>query len=121
MVKSQCLSFLAILFSIAACAPISHKATYRTSSGHVSAYTSSQNYTRPIQVTLYSDSTYLGVNFQPIQIVISDGEYVEIPVKNRRGRSSRIFAHYHHGNLHFDANRKCQKIQGSTAYKYDRR
>jgi hypothetical protein len=75
----------------------------------------------PIQVTLYSDSAYLGVNFEPIQITISDGQYVEIPVKNRRGRPSRIFAHYHRGNLHFDGNRKCQKLLGSTGYQYDRR
>jgi hypothetical protein len=121
MMKSQCLSFLAILFSVASCAPINYEATYRPPSGHVSAYKSSQTYYRPIQVTLYSDSTYLGVNFNPIQIVISDGQYVEIPAKNRRGRSSRIFAHYHHGNLHFDGNRKCQKIVGSTGYQYDSR
>ena len=121
MMKSQCLSFLAILFSLSACAPINYEATYRPPSGHVSAYRSPQAYTRPIQVTLYSDSTYLDINFKPILIVISDGEYVEIPVKNRRGRSSRIFAHYNHGNLHFDGNRKCQKIHGSTGYQYDRR
>ncbi len=121
MMKSQCLSFLVILFSIAACAPINYEATYRPLSGHVSVYKSPQTYTRQIQVNLYSDSTYSGVNFVPIQIVISDGEYVEIPVKNRRGRSSRFFAHYHHGNLHFDSNRKCQKLQGSRGYQYDRR
>ena len=121
MMKSQCLSFLAILFSVASCAPINYEATYRPPSGHVSVYKSSQTYYRPIQVTLYSDSTYLGVNFNPIQIVISDGQYVEIPAKNRRGRSSRIFAHYHHGNLHFDGNRKCQKIVDSTGYQYDSR
>ncbi|MDG5467167.1 hypothetical protein P9J64_02395 [Deltaproteobacteria bacterium IMCC39524] len=121
MMKSQCLSFLVILFTIAACAPINYEATYRPLSGHDSIYRSSQTYVRPIQVTLYTDSTYSGVKFVPIQIVISNGEYVEIPVKNRRGRSSRIFAHYHHGNLHFDNNRKCQKLQGSTGYQYDRR
>ncbi len=121
MMKSQCLSFLVILFSIAACAPINYEATYRPLSGHVSVYKSPQTYTRQIQVNLYSDSTYSGVNFVPIQIVISDGEYVEIPVKNRRGRSTRFFAHYHHGNLHFDSNRKCQKLQGSRGYQYDRR
>ena len=91
MMKSQCLSFLAVLFSLSACAPINYEATYRQPSGHVSAYRSPQAYTRPIQVTLYSDSTYLGINLKPILIVISDGEYVEIPVKNRRGRSSRLF------------------------------
>ena len=121
MMQSHCLSFLAILFSVVACAPVSYEASYRPPAGHVSAYKASHSYTRPIQVTLYSDSTYLGVNFAPIQIVISDGDYVEIPVKNRRGRSSRIFAHYHRGNLHFDSNRKCQKIQGSTGYQYDKR
>ena len=121
MMKLHCLSFLAILFSVSACAPINYGPTYRPASGHVSVYRSPQTYIRPIQVTLYSDSTYPGVNFDPIQIVISDGQYVEIPVKNRRGRSSRFFAHYHHGNLHFDGNRKCQKIQGSTGYQYDRR
>ncbi len=127
MMKSQWLGFLAILFSVAACAPLSYEATYRPPSGHATVYNAhyqkepSRTYIRPIQVTLYSDSTYLGVNFQPIQVVISDGEYVAIPVRNRRGRSSQFFAHYHQGSLHFDAKRKCQKIQGSTGYQYDRR
>jgi hypothetical protein len=124
MMKSQWLGFLAILFSLTACAPVSYEATYRPPPGHVSTYIPhkgvdlSRAYRSPIQVTLYSDSTYLGVNFQPIQIVVSDNEYVEIPVRNRRGRPSRIYAHYHLGALHFDANRKCQKIPGSTVYQH---
>ena len=127
MMKSQWLGFLAILFSVTACAPVTYEATYRPSLGHVSINSThhqreqTQAYLRPIQVTLYSDSTYTGFSFAPIQVVISNGEYVAIPVKNRRGRSSQIFAHYHQGNLHFDTNRKCQKIHGSTGYKYDKR
>ena len=78
MMKLHCLSFLAILFSVSACAPVNYGPTYRPASGHVSAYRSPQTYIRPIQVTLYSDSTYPGVNFDPIQIVISDGQYVEM-------------------------------------------
>jgi hypothetical protein len=127
MMKSQWLGFLAILFSVTACAPVTYETTYRPQLGHVSVNNThyqrgqTQAYLRPIQVTLYSDSTSTGFNFAPIHVVISDGEYVAIPVKNRRGRSSQIFAHYHQGNLHFDANRKCQKILGSSGYQYDRR
>lgn len=116
MMKSRCLSFLAILFSVVACAPIRYEASYRSPASHVSTHRS-HSHISPIQVTLYSET----VQFAPIQIVVSDGDYVEIPVKNRRGRSSRIFAHYHRGNLHFDSNRKCQKIKGSVGYQYDKR
>ena len=123
--KSQWFGFLAILFSVTACAPVTYETIYRQPPGHVSVNSShrgqTQAYLRPIQVTIYSDSTYTGFNFAPIQVVIADGEYVAIPAKNRRGRSSQIFAHYHQGNLHFDANRNCQKILGSSAYQYDRR
>jgi hypothetical protein len=127
MMKSQWLGFLAILFSVTACAPVTYESTYRPPSGHTyvnNTYNQrgqTQAYLRPIQVTLYSDSTSTGFNFAPIHVVISDGEYVAIPVINRRGRSLRIFGHYHQGNLHFDANRKCQKVLGSSGYQYDRR
>ncbi len=75
----------------------------------------------PIQVTLYATSAYARSGFQPIYVVIADGEYIEIPARDRKGRSRRLFAHYAQGNLHFDTNHNCQRIQGSSGYQYDSR
>jgi hypothetical protein len=132
MIKSKCLGLLAILFSVTACAPVVYDATYqvhRKPSNHVSVYAAHKKthkhrpghvYISPVEITLYPNAAYKGAYFQSIHIVITDGEYVELPVKNRRGHSSRIFAHYSQKNLHFDANKSCKKIHGSSAFKYDK-
>ena len=120
-----------MLMSITACTPVVYDATHRAPTGHVSvqttytqpSYRHSTTYQQihPIEVTLYADNHYRGVYFQPVQLVIYNGQYVEIPVKNRRGRTDKIFAHYHNGDLHFDSDRNCRVIQGSTRYSYDKR
>jgi hypothetical protein len=122
-----------MLMSLTACAPVVYDATHyqhRTPT-HVivrSTHTQPSRYhqpvyhqVHPIEVTLYAGNTYLGVSFQPIKIVIADGEYVEIPIRNKRGRQTKIYAHYHQKSLHFDADRNCRSLYGSSKYKYDKR
>ena len=113
------------LLSVTACAPAIHESTYYGKSG--TTYVNVQapqrqaqpiQMYRSIQVTLYTDKAYRGSYFQPVQLVIADGQYVEIPIKNRRGRMARIYAHYQANDLHFDSSRRCQRIPGSTSYKY---
>lgn len=131
MMRAKRFGLVLMLMSVTACAPVVYEATYREPAGHASVYST---YSQPsyyyepvyqrihsIEVTLYADNTYLGVYFQPIHLVIADGEYVEIPIRNRRGRHRKIYAHYHQNNLHFDADRNCRKIHGSSRYKYDQR
>ncbi len=117
-----------MLMSVTACAPVVYDATYRAPRGHVAVqpqpsyhYETTYQQFNPIEVMLYADNSYTGVYLRPVQIIISDGQFVQIPVKNRRGRTDQIFAHYHRGDLHFDSNRSCQVIQGSTRYSYDKR
>lgn len=129
MVKLRCLGLLVILLSASACAPVHYQTTYRPSpvyathgnapSHHVKPSHIIHSRYSPIQVTLFAGAAYTGRGFQPIHLVIADGEYLEIPATNRKGRSTRIFAHYSQGNLHFDANRKCQAIHGASRYEYD--
>ncbi len=119
-----------MLMSVTACAPVVYDATYRAPTGHVyvqttytqPSYRHATTYQQihPIEVTLYANNN-TGAYFRPIQLVISSGQYVEIPVKSRRGRTGKIFAHYHNGDLHFDSDRNCRVIQGSTRYSYDKR
>ena len=119
------------LISVSACAPVVYDASYRAPVRSVSVqatYSQPSHHleaayrqVHPIEVTLYADNTYLGFYFQPIQLIITNGQYVEIPVKDRRGRSSKIYAHYHQNNLHFDADRKCQGIHDSSRFNYDNR
>jgi hypothetical protein len=123
--------FLLMLVSVTACAPVAYDATYRSPTGHVSVQTSyfqpvyrqvnTYRTIRPIEVTLYADNSYRGVYFSPIRLVIADNQYVEIPARDRRGRNTRIFAHYHRKNLHFDADRNCNGIHGASQYKYDKK
>ena len=117
--------FLTML-SVTACAPVIHTNTeyrHRSQPTHISVQathgqTHHDQLYQAIQVTLYADTAYRGGHFQPIQLVIANGQYVEIPVKNRRGRMTRIYAHYHNNDLHFDSSRSCRRIPGSTSYKY---
>jgi len=48
-----------------------------------------------------------------------DGEYAEIPMRNKKGNYTRIFAHYHAGVLHFDKDRHCHGVQGASRFKQD--
>lgn len=122
---------LLTLAAVTACAPVVYDATYHAPVRHVSTHTtySQPRYhhetvyrqAHPIEITLYAGNTYLGIYFQPVRLTITDGQYVEIPVRDRRGRQSRIFAHYHQNNLHFDADRNCQGIHGSSSFTYDNR
>lgn len=133
MMSIESFGLVLMLLSITACAPVVYDGAYyghSSPSGHVSVSSTYRHtsYSRPayqsihpIKVTLYADNSYLGVYFRPINIVIADGDYVEIPVKNRRGRHSKIFAHYHQQDLHFDSSRNCQRIHGSTGFKADKR
>ena len=116
-----------IMVSAVACAPVVHDASYheyRTTPAQVAVYTShTVVYPRAqtIEVMLYADRTYRGVYFQPMRLVISEGQYVEIPVRDKRGRQTRIYAHYHQQNLHFDHDRNCRALHGSARYSYDRK
>jgi hypothetical protein len=133
MRRKQRFGLLLMLMSVTACAPVVYDATYhkhRTPTHVVVRSTHSQpsrhhepvyRQIHPIEITLYAGNTYLGVNFQPIQIVIADGEYVKIPIRNKRGRQTIIYAHYHEKSLHFDADRNCRNLHGSSKYKYDKR
>ena len=133
MRRKQRFGLFLMLMSVTACAPVVYDATYhkhRTPTHVVVRATHSQprhhhgpvyQQVHPIEVTLYAGNTYLGFNFQPIQIVIADGEYVAIPIRNKRGRQTIIYAHYHKNSLHFDADRNCRNLHGSSRYKYDKR
>ncbi len=118
-----------VLMLATACAPVVYDTTYREyrvparntyfqpSHHHKSSY----QRVRPIEITLYASNSFQGIYFQPIHIVIADGEYVEIPVKDKRGRYTKIYAHYHKNNLHFDSDMNCRAIHGSSKYIYDSR
>ena len=133
MRRKQRFGLFLMLMSLTACTPVVYDATHyqhRTPT-HVivrSTHTQPSRHHEPvyhkvqsIEVTLYAGNTYLGVNFQTIKIVIADGEYVEIPIRNKRGRQTKIYAHYHQKSLHFDADRNCRNLYGSSRYKYDKR
>lgn len=133
MMKAKRFGLVLLLMSVTACVPVVYDAAYyeyRTPASHVSVQSSyvyashrkvAHQVIHPIELTLYADSSYLGLYFQPIHLVIADGGYVEIPVRNRRGRHTTIFAHYHQRDLHFDSSRNCQRIHGSSGFKYDKR
>ncbi len=133
MMKAKRFGLVLLLMSVTACAPVVYDAAYyeyRTPASHVSVqssyvYTSHRKATHqvihPIELTLYADNSYMGLYFHPIHLVIADGDYVEIPVRNRRGRHARIFAHYDQRHLHFDSSRNCERIYGSSGFKYDKR
>ena len=122
MMKAKGFGLVLMLMLVTACTPVVHKTTHykhRAPVRHVNVQTThTQVYRSHVEVTLYADNSYRGVYFQPIQLVIAAGQYVEIPVKNRRGQHTRIFAHYHEGDLHFDSSRRCKRIPGSKGFKY---
>lgn len=77
-----------MILSVTACAPVVYDAGYGVPASNVyvhSGYEQSTDYNEatylPIEVTLYADNTYPGVYFQPLHLVIHDGQYVEIPVR----------------------------------------
>jgi hypothetical protein len=128
------LGLLMLLVSVTACSPVVYDATYssqRTPTKHVTVnktyVSSSKHYmpayqqVRPIEVTLYASNSYRGVYFKPVHLVISDGQYVKVPIKNRRGQQTVIYAHYHQKSLHFDSDRNCRNLHGSAKYKYDKK
>jgi len=90
---------------------------YRPPISHASVHTTGHPY-QPIEVTVYADRIYRG-GFSTIQLVMVDGEYAEIPVRNKEGNYTRIFAHYNAGVLHFDSDRNCHGIQGASRFKQD--
>jgi len=125
--------FLLILMLVTACGPVVYDTTnrgYQVPARNASTQThyyqkshhqkSPYQQVHPIEVTLYTDNAYKGVYFQPIQIVIADGEYVEIPVLDRKGRHKTIYAHYDKKVLHFDSSKNFQNIRGSSSYSYDK-
>jgi hypothetical protein len=119
--------------SLSACAPAYYEASYydyAEPSGHV-AVVSNHSYAnygyRPpsshygsIELTLFADRSFLSVNFHPIHLVIHDGDYVEVPIRNKRGALKKVYAHYHRGDLHFDSGRHCDGIHGSSRFRYDK-
>lgn len=121
-----------LLMSLTACAPVVYDATYhdhrysprpfvvspvyaQTTYSYRSIYPSVAS----IAVTLYADRSYRGLSFAPLHLVIADGQYVAIPVRDKRGRAAKIYAHYHRQVLHFDSDKNCRTIHGSTNYRYE--
>jgi len=108
-----------MILSVTACATVVYDANYGTPARDIYFYVnSSYNETayRTIEVTLYADNHYMSVYFQPMHLVIYDGQFVEIPVRDRRGRDTKIYAHYHQNNLHFDSDRNDHGINGSSRF-----
>lgn len=121
-----------LLLSLTACAPVVYDATYHDHRHSPRPVVVSNVYAQPtylyrssypavssIAVTLYADHTYRGLTFAPLRLVIADGQYVAIPVRDKSGRAANIYAHYHRQVLHFDADKNCRTIHGSTSYRYD--
>ena len=124
MRRIQKLGLILMLLSVTACAPVVYDANYGTPARDTYVYVNSyynETAYRPIEVTLYADNRYMGVYFQPMHLVIYDGQYVEIPVRDRRGRDTKIYAHYHQNNLHFDSDRNDHGINGSSRFNYENR
>ena len=49
--------------------------------------------------------------------VIYDGDFVEVPVRDKHGHNKKLYAHYHRGDLHFDSSRQCASIPGSSRFR----
>ena len=123
MKKLIMLSVLSMLFSLTACAPKVYERTYyeyRPPVHRVVVHKTKHHY-RPIEIVLFADSKYRGRYPSPIQLVIYDGQYIEIPLYHKHGKPKRIYAHYSHGVLHFVKNRNGKGIPGSSRYNYDSR
>ena len=128
MRRMEKLGFILMILSVTACAPVVYDAHYGAPARDTYVYVNfeqpayyNETAYRPIEVTLYADNSYMGVYFQPRHLVIYDGQYVEIPVRDRRGRDTKIYAHYHQNNLHFDTDRNDHGINGSSRFDYDNR
>lgn len=120
--KTKGFGLILMLMLVSACAPVVYDTTHYKRQApvrHVNVQTTHTHvYRSHVEVTLYAENNYRGVYFQPIQLVIADGQYVEIPIRNRRGQHTRIYAHYHEGELHFDSSRSCKRIPGSRGFRY---
>ncbi len=123
-------TLLFVFLSLTACAPVVYENAYydyggpyyRVESRHnVNHASRLRNFYHPIEVTLYADDTYVGFGFSPISVVIYEGDYIEVPLRDKRGRFNRAFAHYYRGELHFDKDRNCNRLKGSAAFKYDQK
>lgn len=123
MKKLVMLSVLSMLFSLNACAPKVYERTYyeyRPPVHRVVVHKTKHHY-RPIEIVLFADSKYRGRYPSPVQLVIYDGQYIEIPLYHKHGKPKRIYAHYAHGVLHFVKNRHGKGIPESSRYSYDSR
>ena len=133
MRRIKMFGFLLILMLVTACTPVVYDTAnrgYQVPARNASTQTyyyqkshhqkSSYQQIHPIEVTFYTDKAYKGVYFRPIWLVIADGEYVEIPVIDRKGRHKIIYAHYQNKILHFDSGKNYRNIHGSSSYSYDK-
>lgn len=129
MKKAQILIPVLVLLAATACAPVYNDAAYyehvepvsRVSVGSFSHTPYRYEHLHgAIEVALFADHTYLGLNFQPVHLVIHDGDYVRVPLRNKRGHLKVIYAHYHKGDLHFDASKSCRNIAGTSRFRYDK-
>ena len=114
------LSLILMLLSLTACVSKVQRTVYyesRPPISHAAVHKTVHHY-QPIEVIVYADRSYRG-GFSTIQLVMVDGDYAEIPIRNKRGNYTRIFAHYHAGVLHFDADKNCHGIQGASRFKQD--
>lgn len=128
MKKTRMLAYGLTLIVLAACAPVHYDAAYYDYYDPVSVGASYNHSTYhpattygSIEVTLFADHTYLDLNFQPLHLVIHDGDYVQVPLRNKKGKLKYVYAHYHMGDLHFDSSRRCTNISGTSRFKYDKR
>jgi hypothetical protein len=115
------LSVVLILLTLTACASGTHRTVYyeyREPARHISVGTT-VHHPSPIEVTIYAGQGYRGRGFMPIHLIIADGEYIQIPVRHNRGHTSRIYAHYLRGVLHFDSDRNCLGIKGASRFKHN--
>jgi len=128
MNKIQSLFLALIVVSLSACAPAYYEAAYYEPASSIGynqyayyPYAGRSSGYGSIEVTLFSDRTYVGAYFAPVSLVIYDGDFVEVPVRDKHGHNKKLYAHYHRGDLHFDSSRQCASIPGSSRFRYDAR
>lgn len=135
MTRTLLLVSALLLFTLAACAPVVYEPLYYRAYDPTPAYvvanpvhvqtTTVYHRAAPavasIAITLYADRSWRGLTFSPLRLVLTDGQYAAIPVRDKKGRPATIYAHYHRQSLHFDADRNCRTIHGAPVYRYDSR
>lgn len=121
---------LLALLSLSACAPVIYDGEYRDHRSH-SHYARTQIATDyrystrhlypPIELTIYAEQTYYELSLSPLYYLFYDGDFIEVPIRGRHGHNMHAFAHYSQGELHFDRDRECRRINKAPGFKYDKK